>query len=270
MATRGAERGRADGRSDGEIRPIRLHVGVLNNAHGSAYIEWGKNKIMVGVYGPRRPARQEGLRSDRALVRCTYNMAPFSVSDRKRPGRDRRSLEISKVLSEALTNAVLVERFPRTVIDVNVEVLEADAGTRCAALTAASVALADAGLQMRDLVSACAVGVVDGRIVLDPSKDEDNFGDGDMPIGILPSSGEIVLLQMDGALGPDQFGAALDMGVEACRRIHALQRDALLMRYGQDRASRIEKPPFSGYGDTDTIIMDDEADPPIWGEEVIR
>ena len=100
---------------------------------------------MVGVYGPRRPARQEGLRSDRALVRCTYNMAPFSVSDRKRPGRDRRSLEISKVLSEALTNAVLVERFPRTVIDVNVEVLEADAGTRCAALTAASVAESDPG-----------------------------------------------------------------------------------------------------------------------------
>ncbi len=270
MVVKVANQGRADGRSDDEIRPIRLYAGVLNNAHGSAYIEWGKNKIMVGVYGPRKPARQDDLRADKALVRCTYNMAPFSVSGRKRPGRDRRSLEISKVLSEALTNAVLVERFPRTVIEVNVEVLEADAGTRCAALTAASVALAEAGIQMRDLVSACAVGVVDGRIVLDPSVEEDNFGDGDMPMGILPSSGEIVLLQMDGALDPDQFESALDLGVEACRRIHGLQRDALLMGYGQEKISRVEKPPFSGYGGTDTIIMDDDEFPQIWGEEVIK
>lgn len=77
-------------------------------------------------------------------------MAPFSVDDRKRPGPDRRSVEISKITSEALMPAVFLEKFPRSTIDVFIEVLEAEGGTRCAGITAASVALADAGVPMRD------------------------------------------------------------------------------------------------------------------------
>jgi exosome complex component RRP41 len=158
-------------------------------------------------------------------------MAPFSVTDRKRPGPDRRSVEISKVISEAFASVVFVEQFPRTSVDIYIEVLQADAGTRCAGLTAASVALADAGIPMRDLVASCASGKIGGVVALDLNKDEDNFGEADCPMAIVPRSGEIVLLQMDGHLTADEFDQAMDLSINATKQIYELQRDALRRRY---------------------------------------
>lgn len=186
---------------------------------------------MAAVYGPRECHPRHLQNPDRALVQCSYNMASFSVDDRKRPGPDRRSHEISKITSEALTHVVFTEYFPRTSIDVYIEVLQANAGTRCAGLTAASVALADAGVPMRDLVASCAAGKVADTMVLDLGKEEDNFGQADIPVGYVPRSGEIVLLQMDGDLTNDEFNTGLHMAVDACKKVYELQRDALRRRY---------------------------------------
>ncbi len=90
---------RIDGRKKYELRPIKMEVGVLKNADGSAYVEWGKNKVLAAVYGPREIHPPKHLqRPDRAILRVRYNMAPFSVEERKKPGPDRRSVEISKVI----------------------------------------------------------------------------------------------------------------------------------------------------------------------------
>ena len=161
---------RLDGRKLDELREIKMKVGVLKNVQGSAYVEWGKNKVLAGVYGPREMHPKRLQNPTAATVRLTYNMAAFSVDDRKRPGPDRRSVEISKISSEALTNVVEVHRFPNAAIDVFVEILQADAGTRCVGLTAASLALADAGIPMKDLVVSCAAGKADGEILLDLMK----------------------------------------------------------------------------------------------------
>ena len=150
-------------------------------------------------------------------------MVPFSVSDRKRPGPDRRSVEISKVTAEALSHVVFTEFFPRTSIDVSIEVLGAEAGTRCAGITAASVALADAGIPMRDLPVACAAGKVDGHIVLDLAGEEDCEGEADMPIAISPRTGEILLLQMDGHLTINEFDEALELALAGCKDVSKLQ-----------------------------------------------
>ena len=158
---------RNDGRKFNELRPIRIEVGVLNRADGSAYIEWGGNKVLVAVYGPREAFPKHTQNPSRAIINARYNMAAFSVDERKRPGPDRRAIEISKVISEALEVAVFTEQFPRTSIDVYIEVLQADAGTRIAGLTAASVALVDAGIPMKDMVVGCAAGKIDGKVVLD-------------------------------------------------------------------------------------------------------
>jgi exosome complex component RRP41 len=163
-----------------------------------------------------------------ATVRLTYNMAAFSVEDRKRPGPDRRSVEISKICSEALSNVVQVHQYPNAAIDVFVEVLQADAGTRCVGLTAASVALADAGIPMKDLVAACAAGKVDGEIVLDLMKEEDNFGECDLPLAVVPRTGDVVLLQMDGKLTQEEFKKALDLAYSGCLRVYEMQKQALL------------------------------------------
>jgi exosome complex component RRP41 len=222
---------RIDGRLPSEMRPLRIEAGVLKRADGSAYVEWGNNKVMAAVYGPRECHPRHMQNPERALVQCNYNMASFSVEDRKKPGPDRRSHEISKIISEALTHVVFTEYFPRTSIDVYIEVLQANAGTRCAGLTAASVALADAGVPMKDLVASCAAGKVADTVVVDLNKEEDNFGQADIPLGYVPRTGEIVLLQMDGDLSREEFEKGIGMATEACKKVYELQRDALKRRY---------------------------------------
>lgn len=222
---------RLDGRRPDELRPLKIEAGVLKRADGSAYVEWGENKVLAAVYGPRECHPRHLQNPQRAIVQCNYNMASFSVSDRKKPGPDRRSQEISKIISEALEHVVFTYLFPRTSIDVYIEVLQANAGTRCAGLTAASVALADAGVPMRDLIASCAAGKVADTIVLDLQKEEDNFGSADVPLGIVPRTGEIVLLQMDGDLSVEEFKTALSMSTDACFRIYDIQKDALRRKY---------------------------------------
>ncbi|WP_276922726.1 exosome complex exonuclease Rrp41 [Ferroplasma acidiphilum] len=221
---------RLDGRSLNEMRPIKIQTGVVDRADGSAFIEWGANKIIVAVY-VREAYPKHAQNIDRAIVKARYNMSGYSVEERKRPGPDRRTMEISKVVSEALSSAIVLEKLPRAEIDVFIQVLEADAGTRIASLTASSVAVADAGVPMRDLVVGCTAGKADGKIVLDLSKDEDNFGQADIPMAILPRTGKVVLLQLDGDVTEEEFNEATSMMMDAMPRISELQRNALMSRY---------------------------------------
>jgi exosome complex component RRP41 len=151
---------RTDGRTTDELRSVKIQVGIVKNADGSAYIEFGKNRIIVAVYGPREVHPKHMAQTDRCVLRCRYHMSPFSTDTRKNPAPSRREVEISKVMREALEPALILEDYPRAAIDVFVEVLQADGGSRCAGISAASVALADAGINMRDIVPACAAGKV--------------------------------------------------------------------------------------------------------------
>jgi exosome complex component RRP41 len=237
---------RLDGRKLDELRPIKIKAGVLDRADGSCYLEWGDNKVIAGVYGPREVHPRHMQNPLRGIVRARYNMTPFSVGERKRPGPDRRSTEISKLISEALENVVLTDRFPRTTVDVFIEILEASAGTRCAGLTAASVALADAGIPMKDLVPSVASGKIDGKVVLDLGKAEDNFGEADVPFAMVPRTGEVVLLQMDGHLTQEEFEQILEFNKKASMEIYEIQKAALVERYSsftEEGEAEAEKPP---------------------------
>jgi exosome complex component RRP41 len=222
---------RLDGRRPDELRPIKLQVGILDNPDGSAFIEQGKNKIIVGVYGPREIHPKHMVLPNRAVIRCRYRMAPFSTEERKNPAPSRREIEISKVIREALEPAVMPEYYPRTVIDIFVEALQCDGGTRCAGIVAASLALADAGISMRELVSACSVGKVEGEIVADLFDLEDKYGEADMPVAIMPNLNKVTLIQMDGKLSRDEFERAFEMALDGCRKIRNLQAEALKRRY---------------------------------------
>ncbi len=222
---------RINGRGLFELRPIKMKVGVLENADGSAYIEWGRNKIIVAVYGPKEIHPRHLALPTSARLRCRYNMAAFSTPERKKPGPDRRSIELSKVIREALKPALFLEKYPKTVIDVFIEILQSEGGTRVASITAASLALADSGIPMRDLVTACAVGKVDGKIVLDLDAVEDMYGEADLPVAIMPRKKEVTLLQMDGRMTTEEFNFALEKAMEACEEIYRIQREALLEKY---------------------------------------
>jgi len=222
---------RIDGRRPNELRPIKIELGVLKNANGSAIFEMGNTKVIAAVYGPREMHPRHLALPDRAVLRVRYHMAPFSTEERKNPAPSRREIELSKVIREALESTVVVEMFPRAVIDIFMEVLQADAGTRLVALMAASLALADAGIPIKDLIAAVAVGKVDGVLVVDLNEIEDMWGEADMPIAMMPSLGQVTLFQLNGSLTQQEFKTALELAQKSIMEIYNLEKEVLRSRY---------------------------------------
>lgn len=223
---------RVDGRALDEMRPIKIEAGLLHKANGSALVEWGGNKVLAAVYGPRVCLPKHESNPYRAKLSCRYLMSPFASKDEHgRAGPNRRSIELSMVLRQALENVVMLEIYPQSMIDVFIEVLQASGGTRCASLVAASVALANAGIPMKDLPIAIAAGKIDGEICLDVGKEEDNFGQADVPIGLAPRNNDIILLQMDGMLSKEEIMKAIEYAERAAPLIHRAQVKALENAY---------------------------------------
>lgn len=223
---------RNDGRKNDEIRPLEMKVGVVKSADGSAFVQTGKTQVIATVHGPRDIYPRFLENPERAILRCKYNMVPFSVKDRKRPGYDRRGMEISKVISEALSASLYLEEFPKTVIDVTMEIIQADSGTRVASITAASLALADAGIPMKDLVSSVAAGRVNKQIVVDLNKEEEDVEDAiDMPVAMMPRLGKITLLQLDGDANIKELEEMLKIAKKGCEQIYKEQQKALREKF---------------------------------------
>ena len=222
---------RLDGREINELRPIKMEVGVIKNADGSAYLEWGNNKIIAAVYGPREVHPHHLAKPDRGILRVFYRMATFSVFDRKRPAPGRREKEISMIIADCIEPLLFLELYPGTSFEVFIEVMDADGGTRCASTTVAALALADAGVPMKSLVSAVAVGKIDGKIIVDLSGIEDKAGDADLPIAITWYNEEISLLQFDGNMDLEEMNKFLDLAYEALKNIHQIQLDTLKSKY---------------------------------------
>lgn len=228
---------RLDGRGPEETRPIEAKAGVIPRADGSAYFKIGKTWAYAAVYGPRNMYPKFLADPSQGVLRVKYNMMPFSSGgDRVRPGTNRRSKEISMVTEKAILPVIDLKQFPNAVVDVFIELPMTDAGTRCAGIVAASMALADAGIVMSDLVSAVAMGRVDDKLVVDLNYDEEAYdceaGVADIPCAIIPSTGEVTLLQMDGHLKPEELKTALEMGKKACEEINMIQKQALKDKYG--------------------------------------
>jgi len=223
---------RLDGRTETELRPLKITAGVLKRADGSAMIEWGRNKVIAGVYGPREVFPKFMTDPYKAIITARYIMAPFSSQEEHgRSGPNRRSQEISKVAKHVFENLVLTHLFPKTMIEVHMEVIQSDGGTRVAAITAAAVALADAGIPLRDLACGVSVGKANGKLILDLDKTEDNFGESDIPHVISPRTGEILLYQLDGMLTKEEISKAYDMVLEASKQIREKQAAALREKY---------------------------------------
>lgn len=234
---------RVDGRQYNELREVKIESGVLPNADGSAYIEMGRNKIICGVFGPREMHPKHMAKPNEAVLKCRYHMAPFSVDPRRSPAPSRRDQEITMVMRFALEPAVFLERYPRSSIDIYVEILEADGGTRCASINAASVALVDAGIPMKDLVSACAVGKIDDRLIVDLGDYEDKKGQSDLPLAYMPKLDKVTLLQMDGIMKTEEVEEAIKLAIDGCKQIYEIQREALKKKYGIDKTKMEEDTP---------------------------
>jgi len=225
---------RLDGRKVDETRPIEAKVGVIKRADGSALFKIGNTMAYAAVYGPRELYPRFMQNPEKGLLRVNYNMLPFSgCGDRIRPGGNRRSKEISMVIQKALLPVINLEEFPNAVVDVFIELPQTDAGTRCAGICAAAMALADAGIIMKDLVSSVAVGCIDGNVIADLSYDEEAFEGvvADIPVAVLPNTGEVSLLQMDGEVSKENLIKAVNLAKKVCKDIYEIQKKALKERY---------------------------------------
>jgi exosome complex component RRP41 len=221
---------RPDGRKLNELRPIKAKVGVIPNADGSAMYQSGDTIAIAAVYGPKKMHPQHQQDPAKGVLRCSYNMMTFSVNDRIKPGTSRRSTEISKITEWALEPVLMLDKFQGQVIDIFIHIIQADAGTRCAGINAASMALAHAGVPMKNLVCSVSVGKLDKTLVVDLTKEEEDFEEGegptDIPVSMTPD-GKITHLQLDGKIGPEQLKEVLDLGKEAAAKIYDIQKKAL-------------------------------------------
>ncbi len=228
---------RLDGRKQFELRPIEAKTGIIKNADGSAYFKIGNTVAYAAVYGPRELHPKFLQDPSTGILRCNYNMMPFSgMGNRVRPGQNRRAKEISLVTEKALLPVVDLKEFPNAVVDVFIELPQTDAGSRCAGICAASIALADAGIPMRDLVAAVSVGTVDGTVVVDLDYQEEAYEEGeegvsDIPIAYIPSLNEISLLQMGGEITKEKLIEALEIGKKACEEVVEILKRALKEKY---------------------------------------
>jgi exosome complex component RRP41 len=223
---------RLDGRLPEQLRPIEMKLDVVKRANGSALVKFGGTVAIAAVHGPRALFPRYLQESATGILRCRYNMAPFSVEDRKSPGPDRRSVELSKVIRLALEPALFLEDFPKATIDVFVEILQADGSTRVAAINAASLALVSAGIPMKDLIVACSVGKIDDTLVVDLDGKEDNNSESDVAVAFLPSKEKVSLLQMDGVLSEEELDKLMKLATDSCKKIYELQKKVLKEKYG--------------------------------------
>jgi exosome complex component RRP41 len=222
---------RDDGRKFDEIREMKAKVGIVPNADGSAMFQFGKTIAIAAVYGPRKMHPLHLQNPEKGTLRCTYNMLSFSVEDRIRPGPSRRSTEISKITEWALEPVLLIDKFPNQVIDVYINILQASASTRCAGINAAAMALAHAGIPMKDIVSSISVGKLDKQLVVDVDHYEDcdfDKGEGatDIPI-TFTGDGKITHLQLDGKISVEQLKEVIELAKKASKKIYELQKKAL-------------------------------------------
>ncbi len=219
---------RFDGRNFDQLRPIEAKIGIIKNADGSASFRMGDTYAIASVFGPRDLRPRFLQNPQKGILRCTYDMVSFSVTERKRPGPNRRSVEVSLVTEWALAPVVCLDEYPNTVIDVYIEIVQANAGTRCAGICAAALALASAGILMKDLVSAVSVGKIGDKIALDIIKEEEDFDPAtDIPIAFTPRTGELTLLQLDGSVSREELKKAIELAKKGCQAIYDIQKKTL-------------------------------------------
>jgi len=222
---------RKNNRKADELRPVVIKAGVIKEADGSALVSLGKTTAIAAVYGPKTTFPKFMQQSDKAMLKTYYNMVPFSTDERVRPGPSRRSQEISKVTRNALEPAIFMEEFPKASIEVYIDIIEADAGTRTAGINTASVALADAGIPMRDLVASAAAGIIDNEYVLDLEGKEEEVTKCDLPIAYMPRLDKITLLQMDGNITPEEAKKVIKLAMKGCKVLYEKQKEALRKRW---------------------------------------
>jgi len=192
---------RVDGRKFNELRRIRCNLGVFQQADGSAYIEQGNTKILAAIYGPHEPSLslKSKASNDICLINCEYSQAAFSRVERKmRPRGDRSSREMSLHIKQTFEGAIHTSIYPRSQIDIYLQVLQSDGSEYAASVNVATLALIDAGIPMKDYVVACSSSIARNTSIIDVNNVEESVGTALLSAAILPKLKRIVYTDLNG------------------------------------------------------------------------
>ena len=236
---------RSDGRAPDELRPVTLETGFTQNAAGSVLIRMGRTMVLCTVHSAEQVPRFL-VGSGRGWVTAEYSLLPGSTDTRTERESERgrpkgRTQEIQRLIGRSLRAITDLEALGERALYVDCDVLQADGGTRTAAITGASVALSlacrrllDAKLikrsPLREGVAAISVGVVGGEILLDLPYEEDARADVDMNV-VQTASGQLVEVQGTGeeaTFDRAQLDAMLDLAAKGIAELSSIQEKALL------------------------------------------
>ena len=237
---------RLDGRAADQIRPVAFEIGVAPHASGSVLVSMGNTRVICAVMideGVPRWMKEQGVIG--GWLTAEYSMLPYSTLTRKprdiAKGRlDGRSSEIQRLIGRSLRAVVDLEKLGQRTMYVDCDVLQADGGTRTAAITGASLAVALAcrklvddkklaAVPIRNLVAAVSAGVLDGAPVLDLNYEEDKAVTVDFNL-VATESGEFVELQGSGeeaTFSQDQLTEMLTLGRKGIAELIEAQRAIL-------------------------------------------
>ncbi|KAI7818076.1 ribosomal protein S5 domain 2-type protein [Gamsiella multidivaricata] len=212
---------RVDGRRPAELRKITSATAVLSQADGSAYLEHGNTKVLAAVYGPREARHRALVAHDRAILNVEFNVAPFSTGERRRRTKnDKRLLEMASFVKQTFEPVVVTTLYPRSQIDIYLQVIQQDGGVLQACVNAATMALIDAGIAMTDYVCACTAGWIEREAAIDLNHMEEVSDTSEVTIAMLPKSGKVTLAQMESRLHVDKLEEVLSLASEGCKQIH--------------------------------------------------
>lgn len=219
---------RLDGRKCHELRKITCKKGVFLKADGSASIEQGNTKVVASVFGPHEVTIRSKALHDTCIINCQYRMASFSTSERKNRNKgDRKSIDISLMLSKMFETAIMKELYPRSQIDIYIQVIQSDGSNIAASINAATLALIDAGVPMRDFVCACSSSYVQESFLADINYLEESSGVSRVTLGMLPKSEKVVFFQMDSRLHKDNLESLMETTKAACLDVWAVLKEAV-------------------------------------------
>ncbi|XP_012218596.1 exosome complex component MTR3 [Linepithema humile] len=226
------------GRSHNELRNIFLKTGIISQAKGSAYIEMGDTKVICSVFDPREVHNKTGYCVKGELF-CEFKFAPFSHRKRKLHQQDAEEKEYSLILQRALEPAVCLQEFPNFQVDVYAIVLDNGGSALAAAIMAASLALANAGVPMFGLVTASTVAIYDKEYFVDPTDTEETFccaksvsnitqEHGIIVQATLPQHGQISEMYMMGSIETNTIAHLMDILNETHKSICPLMEQCLV------------------------------------------
>lgn len=259
---------RFDGRSPNEHRPIFAQVGVVTQARGSAYIEMGQTKVISAIFGPREAKFRDEF-SLLGQITCELKFATFSGSRRGQHQQSAAEKEASMIVKDALAPSVQLDKFPKAKIEVFIIILEDGGSALAAAISCASLALCDGGIEMFDVAVGISLRRYGDITLIDPNRQEEvdmerqygdialiepnqqeeveseeksddfteDFTDCRMTIGYMLSLNQVSAISQTGVIEVETSELCQNEAIAACRQVHAVLKKSLVKSIGRQSVS---------------------------------